>query len=382
MAVKHIDLIKKIQNIMKEIREATPKKEDVSWVTPADLVCREDYLYDNKVNAASMTLFPTGCEFALSGGCTMCGEWSGSNLGELVPGQFHVAQFASGSAQLLHDNNIEWLRIYQEGSFLNQNEVDPHAQETILRLATNLSNIKRVTIETRPEYLTDDVASKIREFTKNAELEIGIGLESKSDFVRNVCVAKGTTLKVFERAVRIAHKNDIIPLAYVILKPPFLTEGEAIRDVIESTKYAFDIGFDEVYIQAASIHEWSLSEMLGAQGLYAPPWLWSMIEVVNETAHLGKVKIGGLEYFPRPSYVSQNYKNIEKRTPCECSHGIWERFQTFNAYGDIGVFADANCDCKNTWKESLDPPVMALPERVEKMLDSVSVQEYFANKGS
>jgi uncharacterized Fe-S cluster-containing MiaB family protein len=121
MTTESIDLIKKIHVIMKEIRRTTPRKEDSSWSCPADLVFREDYLYDRKVNAASMTLFPTGCEYALTGGCTMCGEWSGSNLGNLVPAQFHVAQFASGSAKLFSENEIEWLRIYQEGSFLNDN---------------------------------------------------------------------------------------------------------------------------------------------------------------------------------------------------------------------------------------------------------------------
>jgi len=365
---------------MKEIRLATPRKPVPSWLEPTDLVCREDYLGTERVKAASMTLFPTGCEYAAVGGCTMCGEWSGSNLGDLVSAQFHVAQFAAGSAKLLSEKDVRWLRIYQEGSFLNSAEVAPEAREVILKLASKLTNIQRITIESRPEYLTENVANTLQSFMGNVELEIGIGLEAKDDYIRNVCVGKGTVISSYQKAVKIAHKNGIIALGYVILKPPFLTEAEGIAEAIETTRYAFEIGFDEVYIQAASIHEWSLSELLALKHLYSPPWLWSMLKVVQETAHWGKVKIGGLEYFPRPAFISQNYKNIDSGETCECSQDIWEAIQNFNATGDINLFSGLSCSCKSIWNNLLATTSQPLQLRVHNHLAEVSIHEYLNAK--
>ncbi len=380
MSTETMKLITQIQGIMKDIRKRTPKKNPPTWLEPADLVCRADFLNGEKVNAASMTLFPTGCQYVRTGGCTMCGEWSGSNLGSLVPGEFHVAQFAAGSAQLLHEKEIHWLRIYQEGSFLNEMEVTPEAREVIFKLASNLKGIRRITVESRPEYLTQKLASEIREYTKNVELEIGIGLEAKNDFIRNVCIGKGTKLSSYNKAVNIAHANNIIALGYVILKPPFLSEKEAIEEAIESTRFAFDIGFDEVYIQAASVHEWSLSEVLARKKLYSPPWLWSMIEVVESTAHLGKVKIGGLEYFPRPAHVSQNYSSEGDGSTCSCSHDVWHLIQEFNASGEINVFRNLTCSCRDFWKASLEIPSSPLDTRIQETISALSLEEYFQSK--
>jgi len=374
-------LLSEIRTIMKQIRIATPQRRKPPWRYPCDLRLREDYLDGERVSAASITLFPTGCQHAAQGGCTMCGEWSGSNQGELVSSEFHVAQFAAASADLLSKKDIHWLRIYQEGSFLNDREIMPEAREIILRLASNLRGIRRITIESRPEYLTSGMAASVRAHTRaSVELEIGIGLEARDDFVRNVCIGKGTSLAAYKRAVEIAHANDIIALAYVLLKPPFLSEREAIEEAVESVAYAFEIGFDEVYVQPASVHEWSLSEMLMLKGLYSPPWLWSILEVVKRTVLLGKVKIGGLEYFPCPSIVAQNYRDIKSLAPCKCSQDIWQLIQEYNATHNAGLFADVTCSCRATWQALQEVSEIPLVSRISQILSLISVEEYISYK--
>lgn len=308
----------------------------------------------------------------------MCGEWAGSNLGQPVSPEFHVAQFAASVADLLSEKGIYWLRIYQEGSFLNDSEVSPQAREVILRLASNLRGIGRITIESRPEYVAPGTALAVRRQVRPpVELSIGIGLESQDDYVRNVCIGKGTSLSSYERAVEVAHASDILTLAYVLLKPPFLSEREAIDDAIESVAYAFRIGFDEVYVQAASIHGWSLSEVLAVNGLYSAPWLWSVLEVTKATAKLGDVKIGGLEYFPRPSIVAQNYQDVDNQTTCGCSESVWHLIEEYNATGDVALFRDATCSCREIWQRQLESREEApLPLRISQMLSEISVEDY------
>lgn len=376
-------LMNQIRVLAKKIRDTTPLNEHVLWQKPASLFTRDDYLNGQRVRAASITLLPTGCEYAKSGGCTMCGEWSGSNLGELVHGEFHVAQFASACANLFHSEDIAWLRIYQEGSFLNSREVDPDARDIILQLASSLRNVKRVTIESRAEYLTNVLAKKIRNNVQSpVELEIGIGLEAHDEFIRNVCVGKGTTLKSYEQAVRIAHSNDIIALAYVLLKPPFLSEKQAIDEAVRSIAYAFEIGFDEVYVQAASIHEWSLAELLWKQGAYTLPWLWSMLDVVRQTSNLGKVKIGGLEYFPIPSTISQNYLDSNGNEPCSCSQNVWHSIQEYNATHNVNSFSEISCSCQEIWKDLIHSDSQQIPmtPKIQGILSAISLDDYLKSK--
>jgi len=377
-----ISLRQKIRQIMLRIRSATPLKADLQWQKPVSCISREDYLGNAKVKATSITLLPTGCEYAKVGGCTMCGEWSGSNKGMLIPAEFHVAQFTAACSSLLSREDIQWIRIYQEGSFINEAEVERNAVEFILRLASNLRCIKRITIESRPEHVTLKNSKLIRSYVRlPVELEIGIGLEAQDNFIRNICIGKGTKLSTYKRAVDNAHSNNIIALAYVLLKPPFLSEKEALEEAVKSVEFAFEIGFDEVYIQAASIHEWSLSELMWFKELYTLPWLWSMFDVVKRTAHLGKVRIGGLEYFPPPSTTSQNYKDACGRFVCDCSKKGWQLIQEFNASLDIHLLSGITCECQTVWKTVLEETQsQSLYQRVTDIIEQVSVEDYLQIK--
>jgi archaeosine synthase beta-subunit len=372
-----------IRSIMIGIRMATPKPNRPSWRHASDLTLREDYLKGERVDAASLTLFPSGCRHAARGGCTMCGEWSGSNFGQLVPPDFHVAQFSAAVSDLWARRQIQWLRIYQEGSFFSEREVGPDARRVILRLASHLQGLKRITIESRPEFLTSEAVSAARtDVHPPVDLEIGIGLESSDNFIRNVCIGKGTSLETYEKAVELLLTYDLIPLAYVLLKPPFLTEQEAIEDAIQTVACAFRIGFREVYVQAASIHAWSLSEMLAQKRLYAPPWLWSVIRVVQEANHLGPVKIGGLEYFPKPATIARNYRDPECQTPCGCTERVWHLVEQYNATHNLAVFDGLECDCRAIWQQNTRLPSTSIGVRMPDILSQLSVPEYVAYKTS
>jgi radical SAM enzyme (TIGR01210 family) len=280
---------------------------------------------------------------------------------------------------LISSTDISWLRIYQEGSFLNPAEVGAEAREVVLRLASNLRGVERITIESRPEYITVEALDALKKYiTPTVQLVIGTGLEAKDDFVRNVCIGKGTSLAAYDRAVEIAHAHGFLALAYVLLKPPFLSEREAIAEATSTVVHAFEAGFDEVYVQAASIHEWSLSDLLATHGLYHTPWLWSVIRVVEKTAPFGVVKVGGLEYFPRPTVTSQNYRGSgPTRTACTCSREVWRLIQEYNANGHADIFGDAECSCRDVWSSEVEMPEdRPLSARVARSLESVSTRDY------
>ena len=60
-------------------------------------------------------------------------------------------------------------------------------------------------------------------------MEIGVGLESSNPMTRDLCVNKSYRPDMFEKLVKKVRKHCRL-LAYVLIKPSFLTEKEGLDD--------------------------------------------------------------------------------------------------------------------------------------------------------
>lgn len=175
---------RRINTLMRQIRKFTPLREG-SWKEPADFLVKQEFLNGRTVSALNITLTPSGCTWAKHGGCTMCGEFSGSLLGQVVPEEFHIAQASVSFAKLIPKVKTPWVRLYNEGNWTNPSEMGTLAAEVIIRLASLIKGIERITIETRAKEVTQDRLELLRAaLIPPVELEIGIGLEAKDDIVR------------------------------------------------------------------------------------------------------------------------------------------------------------------------------------------------------
>src|SRR5207253_1691777 len=74
-------------------------------------------------------------------------------------------------------------------------------------------------------------------------LQVALGLETVHPDVLPR-LNKRMTLPLFEKAVRFLRDHDIAVRAFVLLRPPFLTEAEGIEWAIKSLRYAFDVGVE------------------------------------------------------------------------------------------------------------------------------------------
>src|SRR2546428_11865268 len=117
------------------------------------------------------------------------------------------------------------------------------------------------------------------------ELEIALGLESTNENVLKYAVNKVWGLKEHARAASIAHELGATVKTYLLIKPPFLTEREAIEDAVrsghEADPYSNTVSFNPVNVQSRTI-----VDRLFRRGEYRPPWLWSVVEVLERTRHL------------------------------------------------------------------------------------------------
>lgn len=308
----------------------------------------------------------------------MCGEWSGSAFGHQVDPELHVSQFAAACSELIHLYEPEWLRLYVGGSFLNPCEVCPTAQSIILRLASILPGISRITLESRAPLVTSQNLTRLCEAVGGrVELEIGIGLESMDNLIRKVCINKPEGLDDYEYAVHCARQKKIRTLAYVLLKPPFVSENEAIGEAVSTINYALNIGFDAVSVEPVSIQEWSLVEALYLQGLYTPPWLWSVLEVVRRTAAMGEIRVGGCEYYPRPVKVAYNRCQAG---PIPCDERVWAVLREYNASHNVSLLDKIHCDCELAWKAELIPSAFEMRARIDHTLKQFDLQSYIHAK--
>lgn len=383
------DELKRIVACVKELR--TKKSGKVTeWTSAAECHMKYSNLNGNPALALTITLSPTGCEWARKGGCTMCGEFEGaSKRNSLIENpQFHVAQFAAAIGkkevwEIAKEERmpIEWLRINQEGNFSNINEVNSIAQESILRLAIRIGGIKRITIESRPQYLTEEVVAFLSSIVveSGVELEIGMGVEAQNEVVRNICINKQGSSQQFVDAVELLKKYSILPLAYVLLKPPFLTEQESIEEAVATAHFAADIGFERISFEPMSIHRYTLVDALVKTGDYKAPWLWSVVEVAKKCVDISSIfGIGGIGYYPIPQEYSSNV--CENRDGC--TQNFAEAIKKYNASRDIHVFDSLSCECRLLWEKECSRSSSSLKVRmqeqllhVEKLMPSYSVVE-------
>lgn len=360
-----------IRDIAKKLRGLRGETE-LHWWEPAEWAVKYSNMKGNPALALTITLNPTGCSWAKNGGCTMCGEYEGS-IKSGVPDYIHIAQFSKAIADLFQKYRPTWLRINQEGNYANAGETQKYAQSTILKLATQIKGVQRVTIESRPSFLTESTLKEYSEiFGSGVELEIGMGFESADDVVRNICVNKGETIDDFKKAIHLMEKYEILSLAYVLLKPPFLSEKEAIDEAINSIRTATKIGFKRISLEPMSIHKFTVVDALARLNLYQVPWLWSVIDVVKQCSDVPELGIGGIGYYPRPFHLSRNHCDCDPN----CDAQIWEALKNFGKYRDFSVFDDLDSKCKTKWRKECGEETLPLKQRIQYQISQIDVDKY------
>jgi len=378
----------KIRNILKQLRKLRPHLVQ-DWKKPDDWELKAANIHGTPVKSLTITLTPNGCSWASQGGCTMCGEYAGSTVGKKLESVFHFAQFASALSNFIniHEYTPEWLRIYQEGNYLVNEEVVQSTQVDILKLASSECGVKRITIECMAKFIKEENATYIMEAVQSGvELEIGMGFESANDIVRNICVNKGETLEDYKRAIRILKKLGIRSLAYVLLKPPFLTEQEAIDDAISTIQIANDIGFDAISLQPITLHKNSLVHALYSQNLYKLPWLWSVIHVAESASNISDFRIGGFGFSPRPVDATQNFHN--ESCKCDCNDVIWEGIRKYGENRDLKSLMNLciknKYTCKKDWIDACHERDLVLADRINLLLDKFDINKYkdYINKSN
>ena len=236
----------------------------MSWVT-------EEIVNGKKVRALNIVLPTKGCSYNK---CYMC-----SYSLDIIP-QENLLEIVKNEVE---KRDVKKVKIFTSGSFLDTEEIRYDDQKEIFKYLSQ-KDIDEVTVETRPEFVEKEALKELKD-TLNKSLEVAVGLESANDYVLKYCINKGFTYNDFLAAAEILSSLEIKIKAYVFLKPLFLTEYESILDAV-STCEKIEEMIDSVSINPMAIHKKTLAEYFWQRKEYRLPWIWSLIEVLNEIADL------------------------------------------------------------------------------------------------
>lgn len=311
------------------------------WIAPS-------LIGDSIGKALSIVFATVGCSHARgeTGGCTMCsylldGSESAPSDSELFQ------QFESAMSALTTEEAPISIKLYTSGSFLDIDEIPGDVQKSILKVIAEDDRVEEIVIESRPEFVTDEVLSDLREVIGKKRVEIGIGLESANNLIRSICINKNFDLENFQQALLRAKSYDIGIRAYVLLKPPFLTESDAIDDTTTTIQTAAKMGVTTISVNPVNIQKNTLVERLWFKGKYRPPWLWSLVEVLFDANELIPSPIN-VVCDPVAAGKPRGVHNCG-----QCDSNILAAIREFSLNQDRWIFSDLDCECKEQWKHIL-----------------------------
>lgn len=297
-----------------------------------------------------LVLQTSGCEFARkTGGCTVCGFLVNAKQGiaetEIIGQLDHVLE----TTDL---DGIQEIDLLTLGSFFNDNEVTPYVRRELLSRVAALDQIKRVSLESRAEYVTAEKLAESKSLLGTGKLlEFGIGLESADDHIRNVIIKKALPKKRFEGVAAMANQAGCDFLTYLLIKPPSLSEGEAIRDAVDSAKYVFDVAarYDlrvRIAYEPVFIPKGTPLDRLFVDSGYRLLNLWSIVEVIQQSHRLGNVFIG---------LSDENLSDGRFPTSClNCCDRIVAEIEEFNGRQDVSGLARLDCECRAQYEQYLN----------------------------
>ena len=305
------------------------EKKELDLSRPVTVWRSHDLLDGRPAESLTMILRTVGCRWNR---CSMCGY-----AGEGAPAAAHdlISQFEWAMGRFSPEVSV--VKIYTSGSFLDADEMPLQARDEILKRLEALG-IARLVIESRPEYVT---AQTVEACLSCLPTEFAIGLESSNDLIRENAIRKGFTFQDFVHASELVHSRGGRIKAYILLKPPLLSEGQAMRDAI-ATGLAARPHADVLSLNLCNVQRNTVVERMWQRGEFRPPWLWSALEVLKSVP-------GPIVCDPVGAGTRRGPHNCGV-----CDEAIAAAIRDHALSQDVRPLQSLDCSCKATWRELSD----------------------------
>ncbi len=164
--------------------------------------------------------------------CVMCDLWK-NTLTETVPIGAIPSQIDYALARL---RAARVIKLYNSGSFFDPRAIPLADYPAIAR---QLDRFERVIVESHPALIGEN-CFRFRDLI-SSRLEVAMGLETVHPQVLRK-LNKGMTLEQFASAASLLLRNGIDLRAFILVKPPSLSEPEAVYWAERSLDFAYSSG--------------------------------------------------------------------------------------------------------------------------------------------
>lgn len=173
------------------------------------------------------------------------------------------------------------ISIYNDGSFFADRELPNAARLHIYSLIKKIG-CSHLMVESIPAFITEKKLQEAQNtLGEKVKLIVGIGLQSASDEIRKWCIRTPVNKENFLRAHKLLHRFGYETKSYLMFKPPFLLEEEAITDAVESATWLYQNGVEDITLCPTRIAPNTVLQDLFDRGLYVSPKLTSVIKCLD-----------------------------------------------------------------------------------------------------
>jgi radical SAM enzyme (TIGR01210 family) len=338
-SVKVHHLVKAPENTADSVR----KRESWDATEPATVYKTPEVLPDGTPCTAATVIFRTrGCVWWWKSGCTFCGYFN--DVRDDVTADDLFAQWEEAKRRLDDFEGCSMVKVYTSGTFFEDRENPPEWQEAILR-ETHERGLHLV-IEAQAQLCTPEKLAWVAE--RHPGCTVAVGLEAYDDAVLRFHVNKGFSTKQWHRSVDMLRDNGLRVKTYLLFKPPFMSEGDALELTCRWISQVAPLS-DDVSVNPMNIQKRTIVERLFRNREYRPPWLWSLVEMM-ERVH-DDISEAQTRIIVHPTAAGR----IRGAHNCgACDAEVVAAIERYSVSGDSREFADLDCDCKRVWRAEVD----------------------------
>ena len=202
--------------------------------------------------------------------CLMCDLWKNTTDFTIpvgaIPAQIEYA--------LKEMPPVKHLKLYNCGSFFDKNAIP---EEDYNSIASLVSHFETVIVESHPKFI-NAACLRFRDMLK-PELNVAVGLETIHREVLKK-LNKQMTPEEFMISANYLKKYGIRSRAFILLRPPFMSETEGIYWAKRSMDFAFSSGVECCTIIPVRAGNGAM-EVLQEKGFFTPPDIRSLEAVLE-----------------------------------------------------------------------------------------------------
>lgn len=324
----------------------------------------EEATYEGRPYNLPLIILKTApCRWLLShGGCTTCNYQQVASFKPVDPDRV-LEQLDDALHRLGGPGRYPYLHLTSSGSFLDPREI---GDDLLVRLCDRLHRygVELLSTECRADLLDDSRRLDLFRRAFPGRISVGIGVESQNEVVRNLCMFKGVTNAQVETAFRNLKERDMDFHAYILLGKPFLTEGENVRDALETVRFTLERG-GSALLMLANLQPNTLTHAMWRAGRYALPSLWAPIEVLErlDPQQRSWVSVKGIDKAVPQPMVFQKSCDV-------CTPIVRNALVGYNWTMDYRIIEQVLtcCPCREEWRNALADDPRPVPQRVAEGL--------------